>query len=189
MAGSLDRYASSVARKVASASTGSGFGRAWPASASSTGGISNGAFVDGRDALAYDPRVVDGSLEISLRAFFDTRPECLVAYLFGSHARGEARPGSDVDVAVLFAEPRPVGLASLPVEIEDELTRLLGRPVDVVALNEAPADLVHRVLRDGVLVCERDRSARVRFEVRLRNEYFDLAPILARYRRSARVGP
>jgi hypothetical protein len=35
----------------------------------------------------------------------------------------------------------------------------LGRPVDLVALKRAPADLVHRVLRDGVLVF--DASARV----------------------------
>jgi len=53
----------------------------------------------------------------------------------------------------------------------------------VVVLNDAPADLVHRVLRDGVLVLETDRSARIRFEVAKRNEYFDLLPILRRYRR------
>jgi hypothetical protein len=44
-------------------------------------------------------------------------------------------------------------------------------------------DLVHRVLRDGVLLLERDRSARIRFEVRARNDYFDLLPHLRRYRR------
>jgi hypothetical protein len=50
-------------------------------------------------------------------------------------------------------------------------------------LNTAPPDLVHRVLRDGVLVLERDASARIRFEVRARNEYFDLRPRLDEYRR------
>ncbi len=53
-----------------------------------------------------------------------------------------------------------------------------GRPVQVVVMKEAPVDLVHRVMRDGILVCERDRTARVRFEVRSRNEYFDLVPYL-----------
>jgi hypothetical protein len=42
---------------------------------------------------------------------------------------------------------------------------------------------VHRVLRDGVLLLDHDRSARIAFEVRSRNEYFDLLPILERYRR------
>lgn len=53
----------------------------------------------------------------------------------------------------------------------------------MATLNGAPADLVHRVLRDGVLVHEADRSGRIRFEVAKRNEYFDLLPILRRYRR------
>jgi len=46
-------------------------------------------------------------------------------------------------------------------------------------LNDAPPDLVHRVLRDGRLVLESDRTARVRFEVSARNAYFDVLPTLA----------
>jgi hypothetical protein len=60
---------------------------------------------------------------------------------------------------------------------------VLGCPVQVVALNRASADLVHRVLRDGRLVLDHDPAARIRFEVRRRNEYFDLAPIRRLYRR------
>jgi len=52
-----------------------------------------------------------------------------------------------------------------------------------VVLNRAPVDLVHRVLRDGILLLDRDPSGRIRFEVRARNEYFDLLPHLRRYRR------
>ncbi len=52
-----------------------------------------------------------------------------------------------------------------------------------MALNRASADLVHRVLRDGRLVLDRDRAARIRFEVRSRNEYFDMAQVRALYRR------
>jgi hypothetical protein len=39
-----------------------------------------------------------------------------------------------------------------------------------------------RVLRDGVIVLDRDRAARLRFEVQSRNEYFDLEPIRRAYR-------
>ena len=63
-----------------------------------------------------------------------------------------------------------------------------GRRADLIILNHAPADLVHRVLRDGILVCEPSRSARIRFEVRLRNEYFDLDPIRTLYRRTTARG-
>ena len=104
-------------------------------------------------------------------------------YLFGSVARGEAGPDSDVDIGVLFsAEPAPT-LDSPPLDLEGELERRLGRRVQVVALNRASADLVHRVLRDGKLVLDREPAARIRFEVRRRNEYFDLAPIRRLYRR------
>ena len=63
----------------------------------------------------------------------------------------------------------------------------LKRPVDVVVLNRAPADLVHRVLRDGVLVLESDRRARVAFEVRARARYFDLEPLRRAYRVAGRA--
>jgi hypothetical protein len=56
--------------------------------------------------------------------------------------------------------------------------------VDIVVLNRAPSDLIHHVLRDGVIVVERDRAQWIEFEVRARNEYFDLAPIRASYRRT-----
>jgi len=52
-------------------------------------------------------------------------------------------------------------------------------------LDGADSDLVHRVLRDGVLVVERDRAARIAFEVFKRNEWFDLEPVRRRVRRLA----
>ncbi|RKT45034.1 type VII toxin-antitoxin system MntA family adenylyltransferase antitoxin [Thiocapsa rosea] len=105
------------------------------------------------------------------------------AWLFGSRARGTGRPTSDLDLAVLFSEDPPRTLEGLHLDLADRLTGEVGRPVDLVVMNRAPVDLVHRVLRDGILLLERDRSARIRFEVRARNEYFDLLPHLLRYRR------
>jgi len=107
----------------------------------------------------------------------------VAVYLFGSVARGQAGPASDVDVAVLLAaDPRP-DLDGLLLGEEAELEKTLGAPVQLVVLNTAPCDLVHRVLRDGVLLLDRDPAARVRFEVRARNEFFDLQPVLDAYRK------
>jgi predicted nucleotidyltransferase len=106
-------------------------------------------------------------------------------YLFGSQARGSARPTSDVDIGALFAVAPPRTLDGVPSDLADDLIDWFGRPVDLVVLNDAPSDLVHRVLRDGQLLVERDRAARVAFEVRKRNEYFDLVPHLRRYRQGA----
>lgn len=104
-------------------------------------------------------------------------------YLFGSVARDEARADSDVDVGILFAIPPPRRLDAPQFALEGELELLLRRPVQVVTLNSAPADLVHRVLRDGRLILDRNPGARIAFEVRSRNVYFDLAPIRRLYRR------
>jgi uncharacterized protein len=121
-----------------------------------------------------------------LRAYFATHDTGVdVAYLFGSTARGTARADSDVDVAVLPDRPAETPLGALRLDLEGDLEGALGRPVQLVVLDRAPADLVHRVLRDGLLLYERDRSRRLAFEVRARNEYFDLQPFYARYRRRA----
>jgi uncharacterized protein len=106
------------------------------------------------------------------------------AYLYGSTARGDARAASDIDVAVLFRETPPATLESLGFDIAGEIERALGRPADIVVLNRAAPDLVHRILRDGVLVHESDRRMRVAFETRSRAEYFDVLPYLRQYRRS-----
>jgi uncharacterized protein len=124
-------------------------------------------------------------IEARLVEFFAAEGErrrVAAAYLFGSEARGTAARRSDVDVAVLYEGDPPPGLAGLGIELAGDLERLLRRPVDVVSLNRASPDLVHRVLRDGHLLLDRDPSRRIAFEVRSRNEYFDLLPYLRRYR-------
>jgi predicted nucleotidyltransferase len=110
----------------------------------------------------------------------------VAAYLFGSHARGEAHAASDVDVGLWMKSP-PATLDDLQLDLAADLERDLGVPVDVVILNGAPSDLIHRVLCDGVLLVERDRSARIGLEVRARNDYFDLLPLRNAYR-AARHG-
>jgi predicted nucleotidyltransferase len=107
------------------------------------------------------------------------------AYLFGSFARGEATDESDVDVGLLFTKRPDSTLEAQPFGLAAELESQLERRVDVVVMNTAPADLVHRILRDGELLLEHDRAARIAFEVKSRNRYFDLLPILRRYRRQA----
>jgi hypothetical protein len=74
----------------------------------------------------------------------------------------------------------------LPLDLEADLERLLGVPTQVIVLNHAPVDLVHRVLRDGKLLVDRDPSARIEFEVRARNGFFDLKPVLDQYRAARR---
>jgi len=124
-------------------------------------------------------------LERCLADFFrrDSRSAAAV-YLFGSEARGDARPDSDVDLGVLLAGTPPSTFDAQPYDLEGALERLLGRHVDVVILNRAPVDLRARVLRHGRLILDRDPSARIQFELRTRNEAFDFEPVLREYRKA-----
>jgi uncharacterized protein YutE (UPF0331/DUF86 family)/predicted nucleotidyltransferase len=137
----------------------------------------------------HDPNVTTEAHR-QLAAFFeaDAHGACAV-YLFGSVARGDATATSDVDVAVLSDRAPESVLSGAALTLEGTLELHLGQSVDLVSLNRAPADLVHRVLRDGAMVFDRDRSRRLRFEVDTRNEFFDLEPVRRRYRRGAGLAP
>lgn len=119
-----------------------------------------------------DPEELEGRL----RAALGRHPEVLVAYLFGSAARGRSRQGSDVDVAVLLANGAD-GLA-IRLELLGDLTAAVGTDaVDLVVLNEAPNELAFRVLRDGRLLVCRDERARVRHRVQTILDHLDLEPL------------
>jgi predicted nucleotidyltransferase len=119
-----------------------------------------------------------------LRQFFESDSGRLAAaYVFGSVARQSAGPDSDLDVAIIRDAPPAEPIGRLNAELAGRLERHLGIPVDVIDLELAPVDLAHRILRDGVLVHEGDRSRRIAVETRQRSRYFDLQPILAEYRR------
>ncbi|MFY9344661.1 MAG: nucleotidyltransferase domain-containing protein [Planctomycetota bacterium] len=121
----------------------------------------------------------------ALTSYFAGRADVFAAYLFGSVARDEAKASSDVDVAVLLRAGRPATLEAFdPVfEIQDDLGRILGREIDLVVMNGAPLDLLHRILRDGVLLLDREPIRRMEFELQARTEYFDFLPLLLRYRK------
>jgi predicted nucleotidyltransferase len=108
-----------------------------------------------------------------LRRLLADAPGVLVAYLYGSHARGRAGPLSDVDVALL--------LDGDDEERRLELTAAIAHAVaparaDVVVLNNAPSALSYRVLRDGTVLASRDERARVQHWVRTVDRYLDMAP-------------
>jgi uncharacterized protein len=122
-----------------------------------------------------------------LTALLSGAPDAVLAvYVFGSVARGTASSSSDLDLGVLLQSRPASTLDGRMLDEEARLERAVGRPVQIVILNDAPPDLAYRVLRGGLLVLERNRAARVRFEVRTRNLYFDLLPVLTQYRNRAR---
>lgn len=69
--------------------------------------------------------------------------------MFGSYARDEQRPDSDLDILVTFDEP--VTLFDL-VRLENELTDRLGVEVDLVTKDSLKPRIASRVTEDVVYV-------------------------------------
>ena len=132
------------------------------------------------------PSMNPATLLEQLRTFFPARKDVLAAYLFGSIARGTAGPRSDVDIGIVLAsgQPQDLGAIAAITSLHDEIEAVLRREVDLAVLNRASPDLVHRVLRDGILLFERDHERRIEFEVQARNHYFDMLPAIDLYRRT-----
>lgn len=68
-------------------------------------------------------------------------------YLFGSVARGEERAESDLDVLVEFE--RPITLSSF-LALEEALSRLARRPVDLVSRAALKPHIGRRVLEEAL---------------------------------------
>jgi len=85
--------------------------------------------------------------------YFKTQP-VLKAWLFGSFARGEEKPWSDMDILVQYDRTQPIGLlkiAGMQVELED----LLGLEVDLVEEGTLRPWAVESVNNDKQLIYER----------------------------------
>lgn len=65
--------------------------------------------------------------------------------LFGSYVRGEQAPDSDLDILVSFDDPP--GLLGF-IDLENELSDLLGCPVDLVVEDSLKPRIAERVKRE-----------------------------------------
>ena len=82
-------------------------------------------------------------------------------FLFGSYARGEENPDSDIDLCVLtpMADKRPIDVA---IELRMKLCDVQTIPLDLLAYNEddfyfhakRPTSFHHEIAENGVLLYE-----------------------------------
>ncbi len=79
-------------------------------------------------------------------------PAVGLAFVYGSVARGAARPQSDLDVAVMGAQPLS---ADDTLGVIASLADASGRPVDLVDLRRSHGTLLHEILRTGRKVLDR----------------------------------
>ena len=87
-----------------------------------------------------------------IAAYFANQP-VLKAWLFGSFARGEETPLSDVDILVVLDHTKPVGLKFFGMW--NDLEKLLDRKVDLVTEGSLAPFAVESANRDKILIYER----------------------------------
>jgi len=113
-------------------------------------------------------------------AMMEKDPDILLAYLFGSHARNEAGPLSDIDLAVLLKPAASKELFAKKLRMLKELTTLFaGIDIDLVILNEAPLVLKFNILKDSKPLYICDNNLHDELILRAITEYLDFKPVLA----------
>lgn len=111
-----------------------------------------------------------------------------LAILFGSHARGAARPDSDVDIAMLPVDPK------LPLHDELSLQAALsatcGRDVDLVRIDTDDVLLRWEIAKDGILLFEARPGVAARFRAEAGIAWDEHRPLFESTRRRflARLG-
>jgi predicted nucleotidyltransferase len=104
------------------------------------------AYMVGPKDFAAVPRTLEDRLACRLRA-----AGAVYATVFGSVARGQALPDSDIDVAVSFGRPMSSDLRVAVVGIVADVS---GRSVDVIDLESADALIRARALGGTEILCE-----------------------------------
>lgn len=113
----------------------------------------------------------------ALAEYFRAQPHVAAAFLFGSQARGTPDADSDIDIAILPKHDAPPDhLRSL--RYANDLMNLLRRPdIDVVMLDRAPPLLLHRVARDGEVLCATSNTVVAEFVIRAMQQFEDTRPL------------
>jgi predicted nucleotidyltransferase len=106
-----------------------------------------------RPSKANSPSEKVRSLEDIRRTLREHMPELAERHkikslgIFGSYVRGEARSTSDVDLLVEFSETPDIFRF---MDLEDDLTALLGKKVDLVTRPALKGNRGNRILREVV---------------------------------------
>jgi predicted nucleotidyltransferase len=72
--------------------------------------------------------------------------------VFGSVSRGTATTTSDIDLLYRFSDQARPGFAFF--DLEDELRKIFGRRVDLLAKDNIPSDIRDSVLSDSIVIYE-----------------------------------
>lgn len=95
-------------------------------------------------------------LEKNIRVYFRDKKEVIAVYLFGSHAKGKARPLSDIDVGILLDKNDRDFLKQRRKNYTIELGRALRKDIHPTILNLAGEELLKQIFSKGKCILIND---------------------------------
>jgi predicted nucleotidyltransferase len=126
-----------------------------------------------------------GRVREGMRTVFADHPWVTAAWHFGSSATG-GRPARDIDVGILAATvPTDLGVTEALAADLASTSGFDAIPFDVRIVNGSSPVFLGRLLRQGSLVFERDREARIEWEAMAMSLWLDFRPVWERMRRQA----
>lgn len=116
-----------------------------------------------------------------LKTFLETKDNVEFAYLFGSALQGFFNKESDIDIAVYLSGDDKT-FFSERLKLCDTLSKITGQSTNVVVLNQINSLFFKFVvLKEGRLICENNPKARIDFEIKTLNFYYDFQPFIKAY--------
>ncbi|MEW6683035.1 MAG: nucleotidyltransferase domain-containing protein [Nitrospirota bacterium] len=101
----------------------------------------------------------------------------LAVALYGSHARGDARPDSDIDVCLMLEPARYE-----PLALSEKKLEYLGlSDADVQVFQQLPLYIRHRVLKEAKFLFVRDEDRLYELAFRTAQAWEDFRPYYQRY--------
>ncbi len=104
----------------------------------------------------------------ALKEYFMQRDDVVMAFLFGSQAKGYARVTSDWDIGVYFQNEDENRVQEQ--QIWAAVEHIVERNVDLVVLNRAPAPIAWSVIREGIPLAILDRNTYLRVLLKTSHE-------------------
>lgn len=114
-----------------------------------------------------------------LKDYFEKRDDILMAFVFGSFAKGKETAKSDFDVAVYFKPENGRVEVEKGVFYKDEhvvwndIERIIKRNTDMAVLNRVPAGLAYSAVQNGKPIIIKDRFIYIDFILRTGSRAFD----------------
>jgi hypothetical protein len=115
------------------------------------------------------------------------RKTVIFSYIFGSFVTDDKF--SDIDIGVFCTEKISKEPLDFEFELEEEIKSLAKFPVDVRVINHAPLSFVYRVVKEGILIADKDIGKRADFEGMIFKKYMDFAIYRKRYLKEVMNAP